>query len=108
VERYGEGLLAAVARGLTERLPEPPRGPRPQRPVVTPASRQRAEALRKWRAEAAEGSGLDPGVLLPQRLIDALALDPPADLAGLRAVPGLRRWRVDAFGRAILAALRTP
>jgi ribonuclease D len=108
VERYGEGLLAAVARGLAERLPEPPRGLRPARPVVTAASRQRADALRKWRAEASEGSGLDPGVLLPQRLIDALALDPPTDLDGLRGVPGLRRWRVDAFGRAILAALRTP
>jgi ribonuclease D len=105
VERYGEGLLAAVSRGLTERLPEPPRGPRPARPVVTAASRQRADALRKWRAEAAEGSGLDPGVLLPQRLIDALALDPPGDLDGLRVVPGLRRWRVEAFGRPILAAL---
>jgi ribonuclease D len=108
VERYGEGLLAAVARGLTERLPEPTRGLRPARPVVTAASRQRADALRKWRAEASEGSGLDPGVLLPQRLIDALALDPPTDLDGLRGVPGLRRWRVDAFGRAILAALRAP
>jgi ribonuclease D len=107
VQRYGEGVLAAIARGLAERLPEPPRTPRPTRPVVTTASRQRAEALRKWRTEAAEGSGLDPGVLLPQRLIDALALDPPIDLAGLRGVPGLRRWRVDAFGRAILAALRT-
>jgi ribonuclease D len=108
VERYGEGLLATVARGLAERLPEAPRGLRPARPVVTAASRQRADALRKWRAEASEGSGLDPGVLLPQRLIDALALDPPTDLDGLRGVPGLRRWRVDAFGRAILAALRTP
>jgi ribonuclease D len=108
VERYGEGLLSAVARGLKERLPEPPRGLRPPRPVVTPVSRQRAEALRKWRAEAAEGSGLDPGVLLPQRLIDALALDPPTDLDGLRAVPGLRRWRVEAFGRPILAALHAP
>jgi ribonuclease D len=107
VERYGEGLLAATARGLSERPPEPPRVPRPARPVVTTASRQRAEALRKWRAEASEGSGLDPGVLLPQRLIDALALDPPADLAALRSVPGLRRWRVEAFGHAILAALKT-
>jgi len=107
VERYGDGLLATVARGLAERPPEPQRAPRPVRPVVTAASRQRAEALRKWRAETAEGSGLDPGVLLPQRLIDGLALDPPVDLAGLRGVPGLRRWRVDAFGRAILAALRT-
>jgi ribonuclease D len=108
VERYGEGLLAAVARGLTERLPDVPREPRPARPVVTPASRQRAEALRKWRAAASEESGLDPGVLLPQRLIDALALDPPTDLDGLRAAPGLRRWRVEAFGRPILAALHAP
>ena len=81
--------------------------PRPARPVVTTASRHRAESLKKWRTETSEGSGLDPGVLLPQRLIDALALDPPADLAGLRGVPGLRRWRVDAFGPAILAALKT-
>ena len=107
VERYGEGLLAATARGLTELMPEPPRVPRPIRPVVTNASRLRAESLKKWRTEASESSGLDPGVLLPQRLIDALALDPPTDLAGLRGVPGLRRWRVDAFGRPILAALKT-
>jgi ribonuclease D len=107
VERYGEALLAATARGLTERPPEPPRPPRVPRPVVTNASRLRAEALKKWRTEASEGSGLDPGVLLPQRLIDALALDPPTDLDGLRTVPGLRRWRVDAFGYGILAALKT-
>jgi ribonuclease D len=107
VERYGESLLLGVARGLAEGPPDVRRSSRPDRPVVTTASRQRAEALRKWRAEAAEESGLDPGVLLPQRLIDALALDPPVDLAGLRRVPGLRRWRVDGFGRAILAALRT-
>jgi ribonuclease D len=107
VERYGEALLNAVARGLTERLPGPAWTGRPPRPAITGASRQRAEALRKWRAEAAEVSGLDPGVLLPQRLIDALALDPPPDLAGLSSVAGFRRWRVDTFGPAILTALRT-
>jgi ribonuclease D len=107
VERYGATLLATVARGLTERLPESPRTPRTARPAVTAASRQRAEALRKWRTEASEVSGLDPGVLLPQRLIDTLALDPPTDPAALQSVLGLRRWRVDAFGPAILATLRT-
>jgi ribonuclease D len=66
---------------------------------------QRAERLRGWRATAAERTGLDPGVLLPQRLIDALAAAPPDDLVTLRDVPGLRRWRVDTFGPEILAAL---
>jgi ribonuclease D len=108
VERYGEGLVDAVGRGLGDPLPEPARGHRSARPVATAASRQRSEALRKWRTEASEGSGLDPGVLLPQRLIDALSLDPPIDIEGLRGIPGLRRWRVEAFGRAILAALRAP
>jgi ribonuclease D len=104
-ERYGEGLLDAVARGLAEPPPIRSRGPQPSRPAITPATRQRAEALRRWRAHAAEATGLDPGVLLPQRLIDTLALEPPANAEALRDVPGLRRWRAEAFGAAILAAL---
>ncbi len=109
LERYGPGLLAAVERGLVAPLSPPSRGARPPgRPAVTPAARVRAEAVRRWRAEAAEALGLDPGVLLPQRLIDLLAVEPPATLDRLAAVPGFRRWRVEAFGPAILAALHTP
>ena len=108
VERYGEGLLAAVGAGARgAACPEPPRVPRPARPVVTTASRQRAEALRSGGPRPPRDRASIPGVLLPQRLIDALALDPPTDLARPAGCPGLRRWRVDAFGRAILAALRT-
>lgn len=105
VDRYGDALLAMIARSLAEPLPAPVRAPRPARPAITPVIRQRAEALRSWRAEAAADTGLDPGVLLPQRLIDMLALAPPASLDGLRQVPGLRTWRVETFGRSILAAL---
>jgi len=105
VERYGEGILDAVARGLAEPLVADPRPDRRRRPIVPPVVQQRAEALRRWRAGAAERTGLDPGVLLPQRLIDALAAAPPADLPALRGVPGLRRWRTDAFGPEILAIL---
>lgn len=105
IERYGEGILEAVARGLVEPIPEPPRGPRPSRPVVSAAERQRAEALRAWRAVAAERTGLDPGVLLPQRLIDMLAATPPSSVAGLDTIPGLRRWRVETFGSEILTVV---
>jgi ribonuclease D len=104
IERYGAGILDAVTRGLEDPVLDPPHSQR-RRPIVPVVVQQRAEALRRWRTAAAERTGLDPGVLLPQRLIDALAAAPPSDAEGLGQVPGLRRWRVDTFGAEILAVL---
>ncbi|PYM36410.1 MAG: hypothetical protein DME17_10130, partial [Candidatus Rokuibacteriota bacterium] len=73
--------------------------------AVSAAVRRRVQALRAWRAAAAERLALDPGVLLPGRLIERLAEAAPADLAALAAVEGLRRWRVQEFGPVLLAAL---
>lgn len=105
VERYGAGLLEAVRRGLAASLADVQRAGRPRPPVMSPTVRQRVEALKRWRAGAADRTGLDPGVLLPQRLIDALAAAPPGNPAELAEIPGLRRWRVEAFGQDILATL---
>jgi superfamily II DNA helicase RecQ len=67
--------------------------------------RRRAEALRAWRTQASKEIGLDPGVLFPQRLIDRLAASPPGDLAALRQIEGVRDWRVELFGPALLTAI---
>ena len=107
MERYGDGILEAIAEGTDADLGEGRRRPEHRRrPMVPPAVQQRAERLKQWRATAATSAGLDPGVLLPQRLIDVLAADPPADADGLRGVPGLRRWRSETFGAEMLAAIR--
>jgi ribonuclease D len=105
VERYGPGILEAVAEGLQAPLGEGPRSEGRRRPFVPPVVQQRAERLKRWRTEAAERTALDPGVLLPQRLIDALAAAPPADVGALAGVPGVRRWRAQHFGDEMLAAL---
>lgn len=107
IARYGEGLLAAIRQGLATPPPAPARPTGPRRPPPTAETRRRQEALRAWREATARALDLDPGVLLPQRLIEVLAADPPRDLQGLAAVPGIRRWRVEAFGSALLAALQT-
>ncbi len=107
VERWGAALLEAIARAQAlpeEALPAPPRPPRP--PSVPNAVRRRIEALRQWREAAAPATGLEPGVLLPRRLMRPIAEAAPGDLEALAAVEGVRRWRVEAFGHEILAALR--
>lgn len=106
VGRYGTALLAAVARGGAlpgDALPSVPRRPRP---VVPAAVRRRIERLRAWRAVAALELALDPGVLLPGRLIERIAEAAPPDLDALAGIDGLRRWRAEALGAGILGALR--
>ena len=107
VRRSGEAIREAIARGEAvpeAELPVPPRAPRP---VIPPPVQRRAEALRAWRVGASERLGLEPGLLLPQRLIDRLAAEPPADLTALTRVDDLRRWRAELFGGELLRALAT-
>jgi len=105
VRRAGEAILAAVERGLA--LPDaelPVRRPNP-RPRISGAVQRRSDALRAWRVEAAKAVELDAGVIFPQRLIDRLAHDPPADVNALAQVEGVGRWRAELFGAELLKRL---
>ncbi|PYM16914.1 MAG: 3'-5' exonuclease [Candidatus Rokuibacteriota bacterium] len=105
VARWGPMLLDAVARG--EQLPgaDLPRIERGSRPPGSAAAKRRAEKLKAWRTAAATREGLDPGVLLPNRLIGAIADAGPRTVDELLAVDGVRRWRVEAFGPELLLAV---
>ena len=105
LQRQAGELLAAVRRA--EELPESelPRPARAPRPVVPDAVLRRVERLKAWRTRKAAELQVDVSVVLPQRLIDRLAEAGPRDAAGLDAVEGLRRWRSEAFGAELLAAV---
>ncbi|HVQ74924.1 MAG TPA: HRDC domain-containing protein [Candidatus Binatia bacterium] len=105
VRRFGDMILAAVARA--ESLPDSdlPVRPRRPRPSIPAAVRHRAEALREWRTAACQQFGFEPGLVLPQRLIDRLAADPPGDALALAEVDGFRRWRAGLFGEEVLKVL---
>lgn len=105
VDRLGPRILEAVQRGLGAAEIEPSAFPRYERPHVPPAMRRRIEALTAWRAAAAERLQLDPGVLLPRRLIERLAETAPGGLPELEAIEGMRRWRIAALGPELLAVL---
>jgi len=106
--RWGPAILGAVARGLALDESQLPVLPRHKRPVIPGAMSRRIEKLRRWRAGATEEIGLEPGVLLPNRLITLIAEAAPRTLDELLAVEGVRRWRVETFGQAVLAGLSAP
>jgi ribonuclease D len=101
---HAADLLGAVERASS--LPESdlPRIPREPRPVVSEETKRRGERLKAWRAQEAIAIKLDPSVILPQRLIDRLAESAPREPGVLEGIEGLRRWRIEAFGPALLRA----
>jgi ribonuclease D len=105
VGRWGAPILAAVTRGLTAPDSELPAFEHPRRPSGSAVMARRSEALKRWRTAAAERFDLDPGVVLPNRLIAALAEAAPRTRDELAGIDGLRRWRAEAFGAEILAVL---
>ncbi len=105
-QNHAEDIFQAIRRGEAmpdSRLPAPlPRG----EAVFVRGGAARRGRLKAWRIGASREAGLDPGLVLPQRLIDRIADERPDSPEKLAAVPGIRRWRVEAFGAGILAALR--
>ena len=106
VERWGDSVLETIARAPDTPPPlTSPTGPR--RPGLPNAARRRVEALRAWRTEASQRVGLEPGLVLPNRLITLVAEAAPRDVEALARIDGVRRWRAEAFGGELVAALAT-
>jgi ribonuclease D len=106
--RWGTALAAALDRAFAVPEAALPQWPHRPRPRIPGAVSRRVEALRKWRASAAQPIGLDPGVLLSNRVIAQIAEAAPRTIDELAAVDGVRRWRAEAFGSEIIAALGAP
>ena len=105
--RHGSELLDGVRRALALPESELPRVERAPRQARDPAVEARVERLKAARNRAATELGLDPGVLCGRSTLEAVARaqPPPNDRAGLSRIGELRRWQIEAFGDALLAAL---
>lgn len=105
-ERYGDDMVAAVARALElpeSELPQRVRGPR--RPPPDAELDERVDRLKRARDSAAQLLNLDRGFLMPRHQLETVARERPRDLDALSAIPDLRRWQVEALGEQLISAL---
>jgi ribonuclease D len=108
VQREAGAVLEAMARAAALPEGELPVLPTAPRPVVSEATRRRIDALRTWRAAEATRLAVDVSVVLPQRLLERVAEVAPRAPADLDGVEGLRRWRRDTFGEALVRVSAAP
>jgi len=103
VRRQGQALLAAIKRGRTGPIPEPPpRSPRPPEAVM-----DRYQALRSWRKRAAAKREVDTDVILPNATLWELAKRNPASPGELQGIEGMGPWKRKTYGQQVLQVLRS-
>lgn len=73
---------------------------------LSPKELEAYERLREARLELSKKAGSPPYVVCSNRTLAAIAKQRPRDLGQLLEVPGMGPMRVDAYGKALLEALR--
>ena len=102
MRRLGRDLMAAVRTGRKTEHGPIPKLPGSGRRRMDRHAERRLAALKTWRAARAEQLSLDPGVLCPNAVLEAIAWRAPAAPKDLKELPELKGWFVREFGAAVV------
>ncbi len=101
LQRHGAGILSAVERGLATPEISLPRFPRGTKKEVLDRVKVRLKNLKSWRECYSKELGLDPGVLAPNWLLEAVADTENAAHEELDCIPGMREWQKQLFSEEL-------
>jgi ribonuclease D len=105
IQRHGSAILTAVERGIATPENRLPRFPRSGKKEVQERVKERLKILKFWRERYSLELGLDPGVLAPNWLLEAIADTQSAVREELDAVPGMREWQKHLYGEELARVL---
>ncbi|NWH06453.1 HRDC domain-containing protein [Desulfobacter latus] len=102
---YGQLCVKAIETALALPHRELPAYPRTRMPKKNPQVLGRIDALKKMREAASRGLAMEPGFLINNNMIAAVAADKPSSREDLLQIPGMRNWQVEALGDRIIETL---
>lgn len=105
LQRHGEAILSAIERGVKTNEDNLPQFPRGTKKEVTELNKERLKNLKKWREQFSKELKLDPGVLAPNWLLEAIADTESASLEEIDNVQGMRDWQKQLFGQKLESIL---
>lgn len=107
LQMYGHSLLTRVREALALPADALPRYPRIRHPRISQEESERVKLLRQWREKKAGKLCIDPGVLINNAAISAIAGVNPQTPEDLDRVSPLKNWQKTALGPEILKVLKT-
>jgi ribonuclease D len=107
--RHGEALLLHIANGINDErpLPKKPRSAsRGSRSRHAPSIDCLYGPLKQWRNNIVNTKKLNPVVVISNQQLKDIARIAPTSLAELGDIPGVRRWQVQRYGKAVLRVIQ--
>lgn len=104
--RFGNDILRAVERGMKVADAKLPRFPAHAHQKRDFLAERMLKKLKNARDRRAEELGLDPGFLLPNAVLKAVARQNPADQRELEESGLLKGWQMQVIGDTLAACLR--
>jgi len=105
VDRYGQGILHAVARGAACPADQLPAFPRFQRSIRDRHQEERLKRLKLWRENRSRELGIDGGILANNALLEALSETELKKGRGAEALAPMKRWQREEFGEELVELL---
>jgi len=102
---YGTACCAAIEKALALAHGDLPAYPRTRLPRKTPRVLERIRRLKQMRERLSDTVGMEPGLLINNNMISALAFADPKTVEALSQIEGMRNWQVEALGEDILRVL---
>ncbi|RJP33308.1 MAG: ribonuclease D [Actinobacteria bacterium] len=104
--RFGSDIIRAVERGMKVPDAKLPRFPKSVQQKRDFAAEKILKEFKTARDGRAEELGLDPGFLLPNAVLKALARQKPADKREVKESGLLKEWQMQVMGDTLAACLR--
>ena len=102
---YGQLCVKAIETALALPHRELPSYPKIRLPRKTSQVLGRIDALKKMREAASLSLAMEPGFLINNNMIAAVAASKPSSLDDLLQISGMRNWQVEALGDKIMETL---
>jgi ribonuclease D len=105
IQRFGDKILQAVSVALVMPEDQLPCFPRLRRDEPTDGTKDRIKHLKNWREQHSSAQGLEPGVVAPNWLLEAIADANPVSMPELDGIAGMREWQRKLYGQELLQEL---
>jgi ribonuclease D len=97
----GKSILKSIQSGMEISENNLPVFPKSQRRHLGAVVTKNIDILKRWRERIGEKLGLDPSVICPNSLIEAIALMNHCSSEGFLELAELKKWQRDLYGREI-------